>query len=90
MHPVFDKNIHDICVVAGGMSQPEVRLSTQDLHLFQQCLEKALSEHPHFKELMNRHLPQGTVTKSELAPASKHAQSGTILKYGHLLLHCRT
>lgn len=79
MHPVFDKDIHDICVIAGSMAQPEVRLSTQDLQLFQQSVAKALSENPHFKELMNMRIAEATATKSELDQASKYAKSGTNL-----------
>ena len=64
-------------MIAGSIAQPGARLSTQDLQFFQQCVAKALSERPHFKELMNRHISERTVTKSELAQASKDAKSDT-------------
>lgn len=55
--------------------QPDIGVSTQDLELFQQAVAAHLEVHPCFVDLVNRSLPEGTATKSELAQVCKHVDT---------------
>lgn len=58
------------------MAQPDIGFSTQDLELFQQAVAANLAVHPYFVDLVNRSIPEGTATKSELAQVCKHVDQG--------------
>lgn len=58
------------------MAQPDIRLSPGDLQLVQQHVAANLAAHPYFVELVKRHIPEGTATKSELAQVCEYASQG--------------
>ena len=71
------------------MAQPDIGFSTQDLELFQQAVAANLAVHPYFVDLVNRSIPEGTATKSELAQVCKHVDQGSVLHHlANLLLYC--
>lgn len=79
---------------ADRMAQPDIGFSTQDLELFQQAVAANLTVHPYFVDLVNRSIPEGTATKSELAQVCKHVEPGSVLHHlaqsAPVLLPCLT
>ena len=68
-----------------------IGFSTQDLERFQQAVAANLAVHPYFVDRVNRSIPEGTVTKSELAQVCKHVEPGSVLHHrANLLLYCLT
>ncbi len=70
-----------VCVFAGSVAQPDIGFSTQDLQRIQQAVAANLSVHPYFVDLVNRHIPEGTATKSELDQVRKYTKQGSVLHH---------